>query len=182
MHQQGMKKEPKPKASRWKHFHEEEHPWIFERSAELVRQAHDTLEPAVIGFAWMLGNSPDVDGRLVLGKCAKAPELWAKACGLDYVIGLNYDWWIDADEAQRSFLIDHELCHAAPALDKEGDQKRDDSGALQWRTVKHDIEEFAGPVQRHGIRMASLQRFFEVATLAQRTLPFKHTGADVEAG
>ncbi len=144
------------------------------------RQHHPELDRAVIRLVWLLGVTPSLDGHVTLGKAIKAPPLWQQATGIDWFIGLNREYWMVADDPQRSYLVDHELCHMAPSLDKYGEQKIDDHGFHKWRTVKHDIGEFPGPVQRHGIRMGDLHRFLLVATRAQRTLPFTTSGAEVD--
>ncbi len=143
------------------------------------RKHHPELDQAEIRLVWLLHVKASVDGKLVLGKAIKAPPLWQQATGIAWFIGINRQWWLRADDPQRNFLVDHELCHIAQMIDsKTGEQVIDDHGFLQWRTVKHDISEFFGPVSRHGIRMGDVQRFFQVAEKAQRTLPFTLSGAE----
>ena len=145
------------------------------------RAHHPDLGPATISLCWLLNVTSDKDGRLVLGKAIKAPPLWQQVSDIDWFIGLNRQWWQRADKPQRSCLIDHELCHMAPAIDpKTDDQVIDDHGHLQWRVVKHDIGEFLAPVQRHGIRLGDLHRFAQVIEQAQARLPFTASGAEVE--
>lgn len=170
--------EPKPKEAKFHVLSLDEDGSVFEVLAA-ERLNHPELTQAQIGLCWILGINSDVDGKLVLGKAIKAPPLWQQVSGIDWFVGINRRWWQDADDKQKAFLIDHELCHMAQKIDKKtGGQVIDDHGFLQWRTVKHDLEEFLGPVQRHGIRFGDLHRFIKVANDAQQRFPFVASGAD----
>lgn len=169
----------KPKSAKFHVLHEDEDETEYEY-LKAQRKHHPELDQAKIRLVWLIDVSSDADGRLVLGKAIKAPPLWQQTTGIDWFIGLNLEWWNDADNEQRAFLVGHELCHMAQKLDtKTEDQVIDDHGFLQWRTVKHDIGEFFGPIQRHGIRLRDVQVFYEVAKKAQKTLPFTASGAEV---
>ncbi len=175
-----LEPEAKPKPAKFHVLSEEGDAEVFEHlSAQRV--FHPELEQANIKLCWLLNVKSDPDGHLVLGKAIKAPPLWQQVAGIDWFIGINRQWWQSADTPQRSFLIDHELCHMAQKVDKKtGEQVIDDHGFLQWRTVKHDIGEFFAPVQRHGLRLGDLLRFHRITTEAQKRLPFTATGAEVE--
>ena len=84
-----------------------------------VLEWHPRLEEARIGLAWRLRTSPDVDGKAVLGRCVKISDLQKEWTPFDFVIVLNSVYWDGFSEAQQLALLDHELCHAAPALDGE---------------------------------------------------------------
>ena len=58
-------------------------------------------------------------------------------------------------------LIDHEMCHAAPVVNKEGKHKKDERDRYVWRMRDHDIEEFHEIVKRHGIWKRDLEIFAE---------------------
>src|SRR3954462_9610743 len=90
---------------------------IMER---LVGEHHAHLAEAKIALAWKYGNKSDTDGRLVLGQCRKATDLDRELHAYDFVILLNWEAWNAADWTvqQMEALIDHELCHAAVAVDK----------------------------------------------------------------
>lgn len=139
---------------------------------EVRNNWHEHLHSAHICLAWRKALKPDVDGHLVLGRCMKASDLQKELSRWDFVILLNKEVWNDSEftvEKKRA-LLDHELCHAAPALDKEFEKKYDQKGRPVWRTVKHDIEEFQAIVTRHGCYKKDLERFAE-ALLKKRAAP-----------
>lgn len=128
---------------------------------ETVRKHHTHLTPATIGVAWHKALKPDVDGHITLGRCVKVSDLQKEFCEYDFLIVLNKTVWFNEkfDEAKKLALIDHELCHAEEALDKNGDQKTDERGRQVWRIRKHDIEEFTAIIRRHGCYKADLEIF-----------------------
>lgn len=86
----------------------------------------------------------------------------------DFIILLNQEVWNDKEfgPEKKAALIDHELCHAEVALDRDGEPKVDERLRRVWRTRKHDIEEFRAVVQRHGCYKYDLEKFAE--TLLKR--------------
>lgn len=129
--------------------------------AELVAKHHDHLREARIALAWAKSWKPDVDGRLVLGKCKKASDLDRELAAFDFIILLNKGFWLDFEvsDAQRRALLDHELCHAERAYDQLGEPIIDERGRHVYRIRKHDIEEFAAIVERHGCYKRDLEVF-----------------------
>jgi hypothetical protein len=128
---------------------------------EVRSEYHEELEHAKIALAWRKTTKPDVDGRLVLGRCVKSSDLQRELVDWDFVIVLNREVW-ENDEftlKKKEALIDHELCHAARAVDKDGEDKEDEKGRPVWRVRKHDIEEFREVVQRHGCYKKDLEDF-----------------------
>jgi hypothetical protein len=121
---------------------------------------HPDLAGASIALAWRENLQSDKDGHLLLGKCVKASDLQRELAEYDFVILLNRDMWQDGfSEEQRCALMDHELCHATVARDKDNVAKRDERGRIVWRTRKHDIEEFQSVVERHGCYKSDLDQF-----------------------
>lgn len=128
---------------------------MYERLYRLVDDHHADLSrtEARIALAWQLGLKPDVDGRLVLGRCRKATDLDRELAPYDFVILLNRDFWQHpkVTDVQRDALLDHELMHASVSFDEDGDYKRDNRGRCVFRIRKHDLEEFRDVVARHGL-------------------------------
>lgn len=132
---------------------------------------HRELGDALITPAWMVGIKPDRDGRIVLGKMKKANELERELHGFDAILLLNQEHWRILKPEQRRALVDHELCHLAPAMDPTTlEQKVDAHGRKCWRTRKHDLEEFRDVVQRHGMYKADIASFVQAAN-ESRALP-----------
>jgi hypothetical protein len=131
---------------------------------EMLIENHEELEDVRVALAWRKALKGDVDGHLILGKCIKVSDLHKEFAAYDFIILLNQEIWQSPEftEDKKKALIDHELCHAAPAMDKKtGAQKEDERGRLQWRIRKHDIEEFEEIVKRHGTYKKDLERFAE---------------------
>lgn len=127
----------------------------------VVAEWHEPLHKASIALAWMLDVKPDRDDHLVLGKCKKASDLDREFREFDIVILLNAKAWRELNEKQRTALIDHELCHATPSLDKNGEVILDERDRICYRTRKHDIEEFHAVVKRHGMYLSDLAEFMK---------------------
>lgn len=127
----------------------------------LIEQYHTDLTNARIALAWNLSWKPDADGVKKLGKCKKASDLDRELAAWDFVICLSQEFWADAgvNDGQRRALLDHELCHAAIRVDRDGEPLRDERGRIVYRMRKHDIEEFSEVVARHGIYKRDLERF-----------------------
>jgi len=143
------------------------------RILRTIREAHHPdLAKARIALAWRKKLKRDRDGHLVLGKCVKITDLQREFHEFDYVILLNREVWLDDafTPEKKHALIDHELCHADAARDKDGFPKRDERDRFVWRTRKHDIEEFRDVVRRHGCYKADLEEFAQ-ALLVKRSAP-----------
>ena len=130
---------------------------------ELARDHHADVQSASFALAWCTSWKPDVDGRVVLGKCRRSSELDREFHRYDFVILLNQAWWYDlgVTDQMRVAILDHELCHAAPAIDERtGEQKLDERGRRLWRMRKHDLEEFVGVAHRHGTYKRDVELFY----------------------
>jgi hypothetical protein len=141
----------------------------------LVRDAiatvpeHRDLRNARIVPAWMIGQKADKDGRVKLGAMKKASELDRQLHGHDAILLLNQEHWRVLSEAQRRALVDHELCHLAPSLNSNTlEQNYDAHGLPLYRIRKHDIEEFRGVVDRHGLWKNDLVNFVQAAVERER--------------
>lgn len=142
----------------------------YELLEEAMTEWHEDLSDARIGLAWRKKLKPDVDGNLVLGRCVRVSDLQKEFAQFDFIIVLNREVWNDEGftRDKKLALLDHELCHAAPALDKEGEEKVDERGRRVWRTRRHDIEEFQSVVSRHGCYKRDLERFAEAMLQKKR--------------
>lgn len=146
------------------------HP-MYQLLDELVHAHHDDLRFAQIALGWCFSWTHDRDGNVVVGKCVKASDLSRELAPYDFVILLARWYWRDdrTPLIERRRLLDHELCHAAKALDKYGDQVEDERGRKVWRTRKHDFEEFVQIVERYGLETTTRGR--EIAAAIRRNPP-----------
>lgn len=159
-----MSKAPKPKKINFQLIPPSGGHEAYKIMAELRAKYHEDIAAAKIALAWRTSLKPDVDGHLILGKCVKATDLNREVAPYDFVILLNREVWDDCDfnKTKKVALLDHELCHASIAVDKKtGEPKYDERGRNVWRVRKHDIEEFAAIVERHGCYKRDLEKFAE---------------------
>ena len=177
----------KPKKVSYQLLRPLEAPSAYALLEELVETHHDDLRDARIALAWCTSWKPDVDGRVTLGRCKKASDLDRELAAFDFVILLQQEFWTSeaVTDAQRRALLDHELCHAAVALDDEGEPKVDERGRTVYRLRKHDIEEFSQIVERHGTWKRDLEQFASALDKARRGaaghwIGFQHLRATLE--
>jgi hypothetical protein len=110
------------------------------------------LDRAKIVLASRDGWRPDVDKVLILARIRKATETdkYVFAAECDFVIELNAEAWPRLSDERRRMVIDHELYHAAPDLDRDGRQKSDARDGLCWRLRKHAVQEHHEMLDRYG--------------------------------
>jgi hypothetical protein len=128
---------------------------------ELVEAYHDDLRDARIALAWNLSWQPDVDGRVILGKCRKASDLDRELVAYDFVIILRKEFFENptVTDQQRRALLDHELCHGALTFDARGEPLEDERGRKVYRIRRHDLEEFSAIAERYGCWKKDLEAF-----------------------
>jgi hypothetical protein len=129
----------------------------------LVSDHHTDLAQAKIAVAWQLDVKADRDGHMLLGRCRKATDLDREFREFDLVIMLNAQAWKELEPKQRLALVDHELCHATVATDKNGENIADERDRLCYRLKRHDLEEFTAVVKRHGLYLSDVAEFAKVA-------------------
>lgn len=153
--------QPKPKKVPYELIGRDDEPEMYQRLGALVNEHHRHLKDARIGLAWCDKWKRSVDGRLTLGMCRKASDLDRELADFDFLILVNRTFWQSGEvsAAQRTALLDHELCHAEVAKDKYGDPRRDERGRKVWRLRHHDVEEFAAIIERHGCYKRDLELF-----------------------
>lgn len=136
---------------------------------ELIEAHHEHLLNKNIGILFRTEAASSGD-KTVLGQASKVSDkinaLFSIEERLDFLIWLAEDWWTDATDKQRRWLLDHELCHCG----------RD--GKLR----SHDVEEFIEIVERHGLLEMSMRSLVRAAQ--QHTIPglveqLQRTGAVV---
>jgi hypothetical protein len=144
-----------------------------------LRESHHThLDEARIAMVWRKDINPDRDNRIVLGWAKKATDLSREFSDFDLVILLNRDAWNDLTLAQRTALVDHELCHFA-LVTKDGEPVRDERGRLCYRLKKHDLEEFRDVISRHGLYLDDVARFAAVCAQARQEPLFAEVAGKV---
>lgn len=138
-----------------------------EIAGRLIAEIPDHTEHRNLQYAeimWLYTSKALKDrGRSVVAKATKVSEL-AQAMMVgdsdegvpDFVVVVSADKWEGLTEQQQAAVVDHELCHmymadcAIPTL------------------LPHDLQEFRGVVERHGLYTSSLSM---MAASMQMSLP-----------
>lgn len=105
----------------------------------------------VLGTAQRLGSLP---------KFFSSGEAASLEDGYDFCILLSEDQWKFLSVPQRHALIDHQLSHCGVrrtvnAITQEVTE--------HWTLLAHDVEEFRGVIERHGLWRLDLRKFAETA-------------------
>lgn len=147
---------------------------------EIRAEHHPGLRPDDIEMQWFLSGKMS-KGKRVLGTCKVVGEELYRLSGVNILISLDRLWWDSVPkncaDAKR-YLVDHELCHAAPQLMEVevvengqvvGIEKVHafDAGKpprYLYRPVGHDLEDFADPIARWGVQ-PDLAEFLDRAQL-----------------
>ena len=155
------KKGPKPKKINFELIDDNSKSEPYQILRRVRKASHEDTADARIALAWRKALKPDVDGHLILGRCMKASDLQRELIDWDFVIFAQPRSLAASrlHDRQKEALVDHELCHAAQALDSDGEPKMDEKNRPVWRVRKHDIEEFKAVVQRHGCYKHDLEAF-----------------------
>jgi len=139
-------------------------PEVEKIATRLIRTVaeHKPLADAQIVYVWR-DEATRSAGRITLAKARRVGGLNAflinASAGLVdssanvplFVIEVARNTWARLKTAQRTALVDHELCHLRCF--------KDDDGELTLSLVGHDLEEFAQIVRRHGMWKADVALF-----------------------
>lgn len=143
---------------------------IYAMLRDIVEADHEELRDARIVLGWCVSWRADVDGNVTLGVTRKASDLDRELAAYDFVILLNRPLWLDdeLDEHKRRAILDHLLCYADVALDKNSEPVEDERGRKVYRKRKEDVRAFRTNVDRYGIWSDELEA---IATALAKTRP-----------
>lgn len=157
--------------------------WAFEtfinEGATLENPDHAHLRMASIGFLWTSTENTK-KGRMVIGTAEKgqpqgAVGKWARARAElqirqwftqvpDFIITISAPWWVQAGDAERCALVEHELFHCAQDVDAFGAPKFSKSTGRPVYVLRgHDVEEFVGVVRRYGAAATGVREMVDAA-------------------
>lgn len=144
---------------------------FLDYESPLCNEDHAHLVDAYIGFLWTnVTNSSK--GQTVLGTCQLGKPTgmpWPKGQQEqqrrewfgripDFVIILDAEYFARCSEAEACALVEHELYHAGRAYDQWGEPRFTEDGDPVWKINPHDIEEFAGVIERYGAEPTHTKR------------------------
>ncbi len=132
----------------------------------------DLFEKNLIGFYFRKDNPKWA------GKCKKTTEFEREITGKLIFIFVNQKWWNVTNTKQHKALLDHEMSHIGrkndePEYCKEiGIFKRWNpaDNPSSWCIIEHDIEEFAGVVERHGLWELGIERIADACAIHERQM------------
>lgn len=131
---------------------------------KLIADHHDHLDGTHIEYVFR-DKAANTGGKEVWGKARKISGLNAYLAGDTsegdavedfFVIEIAEDVWRILDAGQRVALVDHELSHCTIAIN-------DDNIVTGIALAPHDVEEFRGVLERHGLWRPDLTDFFASA-------------------
>jgi hypothetical protein len=135
---------------------------------KIIPQNHIHLAGANIAYVMKMAER-DKKGNIKVSEMRRAgkhkkiasacvvPAKYFTLCGFHFLIVVKEESWVFLSEQQKLALLDHELSHCL----------RDADG---FYCGDHDIEEFAGIIERHGAWKADVRRFIDAI---QKVLPFE---------
>lgn len=116
-------------------------------------------------------------GQTIYAKVYKADSKVRALSDIDFFLIVNGRLWELIDDATRIALIDHELCHIRWKVTDTGGYETDIDGRPIWTLVPHDLEDFAGVIQRHSLWTDAVRRFFQTAAQNEQLQLFSQEAA-----
>lgn len=142
--------------------------WIHETfisgTGPLVHEVHSHLVQADICCLWTTAMNARQQKEIVGQARIPSPqgERWSRAMAEyqrfewfgrepDFLLIFYAPYVVTIEDAAWCALVEHELCHCAQAVDKEGERMFDEEGKPRYALKGHDVEEFVHVVQRYGV-------------------------------
>lgn len=121
----------------------------------------ENLKMVKIGYMFR-EEAPISEGKVTVGMAIRVDDRNWAIHKTDALIEIARDVWEEASEQFRQALMDHELSHISVVMDEAATPVMDEStGRIRIRIKKHDIEEFADVLERHGAYHESLRVFLD---------------------
>lgn len=155
-------------------------PTVEAIARKVIGKHHTHLADVDVQFVFRSEHA-ERHGHAVLGKARKVSGLnaflshWAAARGAGekplegdesveafFVIEIAEDLWWHLDPKQKQALVDHELSHCKTKLNKDEE--------VVLYVAPHEVEEFNGVIERHGLWKQNLKAFLKAAKAGQPTL------------
>ena len=128
----------------------------IQRMAEgLIANYHPEVSTARIRYIF-ISEAPSKGGQKLYGKVQKVSGFMEWALELDFIVQISADLWNEAQEHERSAILDH-LLERCTAEESEKD------GSMIWKIREPDVQEFSSILDRHGAWNNSLAGFVNVA-------------------
>lgn len=166
---------------------------------QLIPEYHPHLQDAQIVYLFTT-QERKYRGDVVLGTAQRLgmlPRYFSSGTsadleeGYDFCILLSEDQWKFLTHDQRRALIDHQLSHCGV---RRTVNHLTQEVSEHWTLLPHDVEEFRGVIERHGLWRLDLRQFAETAIQHRQptlfdeqelppaeTLPTKDLSADFMA-
>jgi hypothetical protein len=131
---------------------------VVNRMQKVLRKYHGNIGILHVNVGVLMATNPEGPAVTKTGgyPCAakvRIVSLKDRAAGMpDAQIIIDALRWEELTAVERDALLDHELEHLQPALDKDGKPKQDDLGRPKLKMKLHDAEIgiFRSVVERYG--------------------------------
>lgn len=161
---------PAPELSEWMRV------TFIDDGAPLENPDHLHLVGATIAALWTTCANERAMRRIV-GTCelgSSPASKWRKARAdqqlvewfgdvPDFLITIDANFAMAADDATFCAVVEHELYHAGQELDQYGQLKFHKDGSPCFKMRGHDVEEFVGVVRRYGSKAAGVSELVAAA-------------------
>ena len=149
---------------------------FIDEGATLENPDHVHLNHATVACLWTTSLNERAMRRVV-GTCelgSSPASKWRKARAdqqliewfgdvPDFLITIDANFAMAADDATFCAVVEHELYHAGQERDPFGSPKFRKDGSPCFKLRGHDVEEFVGVVRRYGSKAAGVTDLVEAA-------------------
>jgi predicted metallopeptidase len=126
---------------------------VEEIGKALISQFHTHLATAKV--CYLFRTKAKTNGsKVILGTASRMSDKLKALADFDFIIEIGYDEWRNLNITQKQALIDHELCHC-------GGEEDPQTGAMKWKILPHDLEEFREIVGRYGFWKTDIKDFVQ---------------------
>lgn len=124
---------------------------IEDLAQELMATHHPEISGANFGY-WMKDKASKTEleqGLVVVAK--KVPPLFKEITGLDFVLVINSDGWVEMSNLEKTIKLDSALCCCTVKVGEDGEEKLSQDGNPIYEIKKPNLVEFVTIVDRYGL-------------------------------
>lgn len=162
---------------------------VYKRDKELKNLGDKIIEDCrpnlkMLEIAYLFrAEAPISDNKVTAGMCVRVDDRNRTIHGVDFVIEISQDVWLEANDQFKLALMDHELGHVGIRMDADGQPEMDEK-TMRIKTYikKHDIEEFEDVLERHGDYHKELRSFLEAFARHKKKKKDEEEGPDDAEG
>lgn len=125
----------------------------------IIKKSHPVL--AALSISYMFRDEAVIsNGKTIAGMTVRVDDRNWALHKKDFIIEVAKDVWLQASDAFKAAIMDHELSHIGIRMDENQSLVVDDgTGRIKSFVRPHDIEEFGPVLERHGAYHQDLRKF-----------------------